>query len=263
MTREALSLRRALTNRPEELRSLALEPVDVAVLDSGIDATHPDLADRIAPALRVDMIEGAATLVEVAGPTNQDVFGHGTAVASLIAKTAPNARIIDIRVLGSDNKGAGDALLAGLTAAVERKIKIINMSLAATAKFAPQLAALCDTAYRQGQIVVAAKRNMPLADNGYPAELSASISVDRMKLESLSRIVYRASTAPMAKTSSSPRQVADTRQRRGRASRRRSYPECVPCCWARIPTFAPSRSKRSSKHSRRINSGVLERRDGR
>lgn len=192
MTREALSLRRALTNRPEDHRLLALEPVDVAVLDSGIDATHADLADRIAPALRVDMIEGAATLVEVAGPTNQDVFGHGTAVASLIAKTAPNARIIDIRVLGSDNKGAGDALLAGLTAAVERKIKIINMSLAATAKFAPQLAALCDTAYRQGQIVVAAKRNMPLADNGYPAELSASISVDRMKLESLSRIVYRA-----------------------------------------------------------------------
>ena len=52
------------------------------------------------------------------------------------------------------------------------------MSLAATAEFAAALHALCETAYYQNQVVVAAKRNMPLVDNGFPAEFSSCIGVD-------------------------------------------------------------------------------------
>jgi len=124
--------------------------------------------------------------VEETVPENADVYGHGTAVSSIIAGLAPNTRIMDIRVLDDNNVGTGEALLAGFRFAVEQKARVINMSLAARAKFAAPLHSLCETAYRQNQIVVAARRNMPLVgDDGFPAELSSCIGVDIGKFPSL------------------------------------------------------------------------------
>jgi subtilisin family serine protease len=173
------AIAQALHGGVERLRESALAPVDVAVLDSGIDATHPDLAGRVAAAFGADKVDGEPVIAPQAHPANHDQFGHGTAVASIIANIAPNARIVDYRVLGFDNTGSGDALVAALKAAVDAGHRVINMSLAAKAEFASKLQPLCDRAYRAGQIVVAAKRNMPLVDMGYPAELTSVISVDR------------------------------------------------------------------------------------
>ena len=72
-------------------------------------------------------------------PGNADLYGHGTAVASIICGLAPNPRIIDIRVLDTLNVGSGEALLAGFRYAVAQKIRILNISLAAKA-FAGQIA---------------------------------------------------------------------------------------------------------------------------
>lgn len=184
-------LRRALGETLGSLAARTLAPVDVVVIDSGIDSSHAELAGRIVRAHRIEIVEGKPHVVDVPIPSNGDAYGHGTAVASVIAKVAANARIVDVRVLGSDNKGGGEILLAGLELAIRERIPVINMSLAATAKFSAQLAALCETAYRQGQVVIAAKRNQPLFDNGFPAELSSSISVDRARLDSLRKLVYR------------------------------------------------------------------------
>ena len=163
----------------DQLSHCELQPVEVAVLDSGIDATHPDLAGKISEAVQIELIDGKARIVQTNLLGNSDLFGHGTAVASIITRLAPNARIVDVRVLGTDNNGAAAALIAGLKFAVERKSRIINMSLAVKADYAPQLWPLCELAYRQNQIVVAARRNMPLADEGFPAEFSSCVSVDR------------------------------------------------------------------------------------
>ncbi len=186
-----MSLRTALKQSFDQLMGRELKPVDVAVVDSGIDATHPDLTTRISRAYAVEMVEDEPQLREQRVDENNDVYGHGTAVANIITKIAPNARLVDIRVLNVANVGAGKALARGFEFAVDEGIRVINLSLAATAKFAPQLCELCELAYRRNLVVVAARRNMPLADNGYPAEFSSCISVDVGKFNSATQVQFR------------------------------------------------------------------------
>jgi len=180
----------ALSEKLDALAQRSLPPVRVAVLDSGIDATHPDLAARVHGAFAAQVVEGRASVEEQPRHTNHDVFGHGTAVASIIARVAPNAQITDYRVLGTNNSGAGEALVASLRHAIEAGHQVINMSLAARSEFSARLSPLCDRAYRAGQVVVAAMRNMPLTDLGSPAELTSVISVDRTRFDTSLAVRY-------------------------------------------------------------------------
>ncbi|MGH2900759.1 MAG: S8 family serine peptidase, partial [Solirubrobacteraceae bacterium] len=104
--------------------------VTVAVLDTGVDATHPDLAGRVAEQ-REFIDDGLGT---------SDVVGHGTHVASTIAGNgaasggkfrgvAPDATLISGRVC--EPRGCpGSAILAGMAwAAAEAHAQIVNMSL--------------------------------------------------------------------------------------------------------------------------------------
>ena len=186
-----LALESALLSALEKLGQQELAPIEVAVLDSGIDATHPDLVGRVSAAYEVDLFDEQPVVIEIPPDTNHDTLGHGTAVAGIIARIAPNARLVDIKVLGSGRVGAGAAMLAGMEKALERRSKVINISLAATSKFAQKLWTQCETAYQQKQIVVAARRNMPLQDEGFPAEFSSTISVDRESLPDQFSIRYR------------------------------------------------------------------------
>ncbi|MGW2088531.1 S8 family peptidase [Streptomyces sp. NPDC001880] len=104
--------------------------VKVAVLDSGIDATHPDLAGRIAEA--VDFTNSPSGTV--------DQHGHGTHVASTIAGTgqasdglrrgvAPGAKLSIGRVCGPDGSCAGSAVIAGMEWAAKSGADVVNMSL--------------------------------------------------------------------------------------------------------------------------------------
>jgi len=176
--------------------SRPLRPVEVAVLDSGIDATHPDLAYRVDAAFAVEVESDDKHPVwrEVAPHTNNDVYGHGTGVASVIARLAPNARLIDVRVLGANNGGSVACSIAALREAVQRKWPVLNMSLAIGTSFANRVRPLCEAAWRQGQLVVSAKRNYtPLYDDlGLPAELATSISVDTELLPDPRMIRFRA-----------------------------------------------------------------------
>jgi len=185
------SLLSALNIKFPDLTSRPLEPVSVAVIDSGIDATHPALAGKVIKAYAVEKVGAEFKVVQGHVPENADLYGHGTAVGSIICGLAPNARLIDIRVLDTLNVGSGEALLAGCNYAVTQRIRILNMSLAAKAAFAPKLHTLCETAYRQNQLVIAARRNMPLTDDGFPAEFSSSIGVDLGKLLSQFHLKFR------------------------------------------------------------------------
>ncbi len=186
-----MGLLSALSAKLKELPSRELEPVAVAVIDSGVDATHPDLLGRVEHAVSIEKINEEYKVVEGTAPENADVYGHGTAVASIITGMAPNARIIDIRILNAQNVGAGEALIAGFHYAVEQKMRIVNMSLAAKARSMSLLNSLCETAYRQNQLVVASRRNMPLVDDGFPAEFSSCIGVDIGKLLSQFDVEFR------------------------------------------------------------------------
>jgi subtilisin family serine protease len=176
MTRAA-HLVSALGERIEDLQRRSLDPVEVAILDSGIDATHPDLTGRVVASFAMEVTDKGANPFSTSAQANNDIFGHGTAVGSVVARTAPNAQLVDVRVLGKGNEGVGAALIAGLRLAVRRRSRLINMSLAAAAGFAKPLFELCEEAYYNNLIIVAAMRNMPIVDNGFPAEFSNCISV--------------------------------------------------------------------------------------
>jgi hypothetical protein len=81
-------------------------------------------------------------------------------------------------------------LLAGFRYAFESGARTIKMSLAANAKFALPLRELCETVYRHNQLVVAAWRNVPLTDQGFPPEVSTCIGVDIEKLNSQFDVIF-------------------------------------------------------------------------
>jgi subtilisin family serine protease len=102
--------------------------VKVAVLDTGIDATHPDLAGRVAA--RADFTDA---------PDERDVIGHGTHVASTIAGSgaasggryrgvAPDVTLLDGKVCESQ-WCTDSAILAGMQWAAEQGARVVNMSL--------------------------------------------------------------------------------------------------------------------------------------
>lgn len=111
--------------------------VTVAVLDTGVDATHPALAGRIVGG--VDLVDADADPSEV-GSSADAGYGHGTMVASLVAQVAPGARILPIRVLDPQGRGNLWVLAEGLLRAVDPDgdpatadgAQVINLSLGTT-----------------------------------------------------------------------------------------------------------------------------------
>ena len=111
--------------------------VRVAVLDSGIDAEHPDLAPNLNTELSASFVEGEDWNVQ-----DGFYFNHGTHVAGTIAAAdneigvigvAPNAEIVAVKVL-SEYTGSGpfSSINAGIVYAALIGSDVINMSLGAT-----------------------------------------------------------------------------------------------------------------------------------
>ena len=187
-------LRQALDAPWEELTRGELAPVDVAIFDSGIDCTHPALTGRIVESYGVATVDGKESVLSLPNDANNDEFGHGTAVASIIARIAPNARLFDVRVLGRDNTGGEEILTAALNHAIDKRWPVLNLSLAAGYRMRGELDLACEAAYYQGQIVVAAKRNIPIGGDGLPAEFSSCIGVDLGSYEPPFQFAFRTGT---------------------------------------------------------------------
>jgi subtilisin family serine protease len=145
--------------------------VSVAVVDSGVDAGHPDLAGKVAESVEAQAQDKGVVFVP---SESGDSAGHGTACAGIIAKLAPDAAIYSLKVLGPGGLGDGQAFLAGLEYAVRRRFRVINLSLGTTKPqfFAP-LHDLLDRAYQAGCIVVAAANNLP--HPSFPSVFSSSL----------------------------------------------------------------------------------------
>lgn len=148
--------------------------VTVAVVDSGVDATHPAVAGRVARHLRVELFGETPTVVD--DPTAVDLVGHGTACAGIVASIAPAVSIISIRVLGPDNRGKGHAVAAAVDWAIAQGIHVVNMSLSSRseAMFAT-FHELADRAYFANTLLVCAANNVP--GPSYPSLFAAVLSV--------------------------------------------------------------------------------------
>jgi subtilisin len=137
------------------------EGVRVAVVDSGIEAGHPDLEGSVdASGGVVVSIDEEGQVVVTPGP-HDDAYGHGTACAGIIHRMAPGASISSVRVLGPGLVGKASAFLAGLGWAVEHGFDVINLSLGTTRRdWALPFYEVCDTAYFNGCFIVTAANNM-------------------------------------------------------------------------------------------------------
>ncbi|NET56049.1 MAG: S8 family serine peptidase [Symploca sp. SIO2E6] len=171
--------------------------VTVAVLDTGIDLNHPELADALLPGYDfVDIINGAGEFVgDFLGFDDQpdDEVGHGTHVAGIIAAkgmqmppgVVPQCRVLPVRVLGAMKKGnkrVGSGLIdninVGIKWAIDRGADVINMSLGvkSTGGGLPHQEVV-DYAQRQGVTLVAASGNDGQEESYYPGALPHVITV--------------------------------------------------------------------------------------
>ena len=149
--------------------------VTVAVLDTGVSPTHPDLAGRLLPGW--NFVGNNANTA--------DDSGHGTYVAGVIAGrpgpggfsgVAPGVRILPVKVLDSHEVGSTASFVAGITYAVDHGARVINIS----ADGIVDSQALDDAlgyAEAHSVVVVAAAGNDASAQPTYPGAVSTVLAV--------------------------------------------------------------------------------------
>jgi serine protease AprX len=174
--------------------------VGVAVIDSGI-YSHPDLLSTWSGQSRVVYRQSFI------GGVQADDFGHGTHVAGIVAGTgassnvpgsshvlrgiAPNANLLDLRVLDQNGNSSDSVVISALETAVQLKtlynVRVINLSLGRPFYESCTLDPLCEAVeavWNDGIVVVAAAGN--LGRNGYstvlcPGNSPHAITVGAMK----------------------------------------------------------------------------------
>jgi subtilisin family serine protease len=106
-------------------------PVTIAIVDTGVDLTQPDLAPLIVP--------GRNFVTAGAPPQDDSTIGHGTHVAGIaaaetndgigMAGVASGARILPVKVLDADGYASDDMVAAGITWAADQGARVVNLSM--------------------------------------------------------------------------------------------------------------------------------------
>jgi subtilisin family serine protease len=172
----------ALVQATQVQKSFGLtgQGVRVAVVDSGVDAGHPDLKGRVVAQRCVGSCPQGPWLAP-------DEHGHGTHIAGLIAGQgklspagmAPAAELVAVRVFGKSGQGSMSNVVAGLDwlagLSPQQRVDVVNLSLGSNATYTttcnaaePVLAAAVQLLQAKGAIVVAAAGN-----GGQPAAMAA------------------------------------------------------------------------------------------
>ncbi|MBM3118569.1 MAG: peptidase S8 [Chloroflexi bacterium] len=149
--------------------------VVIAVLDTGIDKGHEDLVGKV-----------IAEVNFADSPTADDVYGHGTHVAGIIAAAANNGagiagvaydcRLLNVKVADDYGIFYGSVAAKGIRWAVEHGAMVINMSLFSTEP-SRDLEEAINYAWSKGVVVVAAAGNCIGTKIAYPAYYSNCLAV--------------------------------------------------------------------------------------
>jgi len=147
----------------------------VAVLDTGIDQNHEDLAGKV-----------VASINFTQSPTVDDLYGHGTHIAGTIAATADNAvgitgvahncSLMNVKVAEDDGTCKSVTVAKGIIWAVDNGAKVINISLTFT-KPSLTLENAVNYAWNKGAVIVAAAGNSFSSTPVYPAVYPEAIAV--------------------------------------------------------------------------------------
>ncbi len=150
----------------------------VAVLDTGLDLDHPLLAGRLTAGY--DCVDDDADPAELPNGLDDDGdgvidegIGHGTHVAGIVARVAPGATLMPVRIFDSDGNGSYFDAAEGIVYAVDHGADVINLSGSGGAD-APALASAVQYAHDHDVVVVAAGGVNAL---GYPARYAGVVAV--------------------------------------------------------------------------------------
>ncbi|WP_316747782.1 S8 family serine peptidase [Streptomyces herbicida] len=153
--------------------------VKIAVLDTGVDTTHPDLKDQVIESKNFSAAADAT-----------DHFGHGTHVASIAAGTgaksggkykgvAPDAKILNGKVLDDTGSGDDSGILAGMEWAAQQGASVINLSLGGydTPEIDPLEAEVNKLSTEKGVLFAIAAGNEGPESIGSPGSADAALTV--------------------------------------------------------------------------------------
>ncbi|MER7245917.1 S8 family serine peptidase [Kribbella sp. NPDC000426] len=148
----------------------------IGVLDTGVDAGHPDLAGHLLP--------GYNTFNTALPPNDGD--GHGTATTGIIAAGTSNsagiagvawsAKVRPVKVLDDTGSGDDTNVINGINWAVKNGVRVINMSLGGEGDD-PILHTAIQNAVAKGVVLVAAAGNTGDSSLHYPAAYPEVLSV--------------------------------------------------------------------------------------
>ncbi len=200
--------------------------VMVAVLDTGIDLTHPDLAGQVAAQHCFNKQNTCLPDLTAESDNAQDEHGHGTHVAGIIAGQgvvaapgiAPGVKLVAVRVLNKNGSGYTSDILAGLDWVLAHQadfpVQAINLSLGGghyagscdqTDATTQLYAAAIETARQAGILVVAASGNQGYTNEMLtPACVSGAVAVGNVYHAPLSSAGWPSCTD----TNAQPGQVA-------------------------------------------------------
>lgn len=152
--------------------TLSGEGIKVAIIDAGVDFTHPDLVESD--------YKDVGFYVE-----NNNDKSHGTMIAGIIGSKAhcekgirgiaPNSTIISFDIMDDDQNSDIKLLIEAIERAIEEDVEIINMSIGFS-EYYEELEAVVEEAYQKGIILVASAGN----EDGkilYPAKFDQVICV--------------------------------------------------------------------------------------
>ncbi|MBJ6723707.1 S8 family serine peptidase [Geomesophilobacter sediminis] len=150
--------------------------VPIAIVDSGVDPTHPDLSSRL--------ITGYNFLNSTTD--THDVLGHGTAVAGTAAATGNNGigvagvawqnPIMPIVVLDANDSASYSNIANGITFAVDHGVRIINVSIGGSSA-SSTLQNAVNYAWNKGALVFVSAMNNSTSTPYYPAACTNAIAV--------------------------------------------------------------------------------------
>jgi subtilisin family serine protease/PKD repeat protein len=142
----------------------------VALLDTGVDASHPELAGKVVPGTSI--LDGSNGLT--------DPSGHGTWLAGIIAAQTNNGlegiagvaydgvTIMPVTVLNANGEGQDSDVIAGVIWAADHGADVILMAFS-NPGFSPNLQDAIDYAWSKGAIIVASAGNNASSDPHFPS----------------------------------------------------------------------------------------------
>lgn len=150
--------------------------VSVAVIDSGVDSSHPDLSGQVLPG--IDFVDGDGFAADLTAAS------HGTFVSGLIAGNrngsgivgvAYDAKILPIRVTDQSQSFTEQNLAAGINFAANSNARVVNIAIASDAPRSPEVLAALQRAAGANKLIVMPAGNTGSAGVLFPAFFASSL----------------------------------------------------------------------------------------